>query len=80
MAHSADDRADELRTATGSSTGISLTLDPASLGWVRGTYNDYMSTMRDQPNSGADVLLCDTGVLLAAGNTKDRAHQACVPM
>jgi predicted nucleic acid-binding protein len=24
------------------------------------------------------MLLCDTGVLLAAGNIKDRAHQACV--
>lgn len=24
------------------------------------------------------MLLCDTGVLLAAGNLKDRAHQACV--
>ena len=24
------------------------------------------------------MLLCDTGVLLAAGNVKDQAHQACV--
>jgi uncharacterized protein len=24
------------------------------------------------------MLLCDTGVLLAAGNRKDQAHQACV--
>jgi uncharacterized protein len=24
------------------------------------------------------VLLCDTGVLLAAGNVKDRAHEACI--
>jgi len=24
------------------------------------------------------VLLCDTGVLLAAGNVKDHAHQACL--
>lgn len=24
------------------------------------------------------MLLCDTGVLLAAGNVKDHAHQACV--
>ena len=24
------------------------------------------------------MLLCGTGVLLAAGNIKDRAHQACV--
>jgi predicted nucleic acid-binding protein len=24
------------------------------------------------------MLLCDTGVLLAAGNIKDQAHQACV--
>jgi predicted nucleic acid-binding protein len=24
------------------------------------------------------VLLCDTGVLLAAGNIKDHAHQACL--
>jgi predicted nucleic acid-binding protein len=26
------------------------------------------------------VLLCDTGVLLAAGNIKDHAHQACVQL
>lgn len=24
------------------------------------------------------MLLCDTGVILAAGNSKDHAHQACV--
>jgi predicted nucleic acid-binding protein len=24
------------------------------------------------------MLLCDTGVLLAAGNTKDQAHRACI--
>ena len=24
------------------------------------------------------MLLCDTGVLLAAGNVKDHAHQACL--
>jgi uncharacterized protein len=24
------------------------------------------------------MLLCDTGVLLAAGNIKDQAHPACV--
>jgi predicted nucleic acid-binding protein len=24
------------------------------------------------------MLLCDTGVLLAAGNVKDQAHRACV--
>jgi predicted nucleic acid-binding protein len=24
------------------------------------------------------MLLCDTGVLLAAGNIKDQAHRACV--
>jgi predicted nucleic acid-binding protein len=24
------------------------------------------------------MLLCDTGVLLAAGNTKDQAHRPCV--
>jgi predicted nucleic acid-binding protein len=24
------------------------------------------------------MLLCDTGILLAAGNVKDQAHQACV--
>jgi predicted nucleic acid-binding protein len=24
------------------------------------------------------VLLCDTGVLLAAGNVKDHAHKACL--
>jgi uncharacterized protein len=24
------------------------------------------------------MLLCDTGVLLAAGNTKDHAHRACI--
>ena len=24
------------------------------------------------------MLLCDTGVLLAAGNVKDQAHQACL--
>src|SRR6266702_7991441 len=29
-------------------------------------------------NSAAEVLLCDTGVLLAAGNVKDHAHQACL--
>lgn len=26
------------------------------------------------------MLLCDTGVLLAAGNVKDQAHQACVSL
>ena len=26
----------------------------------------------------ADPLLCDTGVPLAAGNSDDQAHQACV--
>jgi uncharacterized protein len=26
------------------------------------------------------VLLCDTGVLLAAGNVKDRHHQACLKL
>src|SRR5690242_21369087 len=30
------------------------------------------------PNSAADMLLCDTGVLLAAGNIKDQAHQTCL--
>src|SRR6266568_5402362 len=30
------------------------------------------------PNSAADMLLCDTGVLLAAGNVKDQAHQTCL--
>src|SRR6266568_13892 len=29
-------------------------------------------------NSAAEVLLCYTGVLLAAGNVKDHAHQACL--
>jgi predicted nucleic acid-binding protein len=29
-------------------------------------------------NPAAEVLLCDTGVLLAAGNVKDHAHQACL--
>jgi hypothetical protein len=29
-------------------------------------------------NSAAEVRLCDTGVLLAAGNVKDHAHQACL--
>jgi uncharacterized protein len=29
------------------------------------------------PNSAADMSLCDTGVLLAAGNAKDHHH--CVP-
>src|ERR1017187_7023098 len=32
------------------------------------------------PNSATDMLLCDTGVLLAAGNVKDQAHQACVSL
>ena len=32
------------------------------------------------PNSAADMLLCDTGVLLAAGNVKDQAHQACLKL
>jgi uncharacterized protein len=31
-------------------------------------------------NSAADVLLCDTGVLLAAGNIKDHAHLSCVKL
>jgi uncharacterized protein len=26
------------------------------------------------------MLLCDTGVLLAAGNVKDHAHQACLKL
>jgi hypothetical protein len=26
------------------------------------------------------MLLCDTGVLLAAGNIKDQAHRACVKL
>jgi predicted nucleic acid-binding protein len=26
------------------------------------------------------MLLCDTGVLLAAGNVKDQAHRACVKL
>jgi predicted nucleic acid-binding protein len=26
------------------------------------------------------MLLCDTGVLLAAGNSKDQAHRACVQL
>jgi hypothetical protein len=26
------------------------------------------------------MLLCDTGVLLAAGNVKDQAHQACLKL
>ena len=32
------------------------------------------------PNSAADMLLCDTGVLLAAGNVKDRHHAACLAL
>src|SRR6266852_2386560 len=28
----------------------------------------------------AEMLLCDTGVLLAAGNVKDQAHLACVSL
>jgi uncharacterized protein len=30
------------------------------------------------PNSVTEMLLCDTGVLLAAGNVKDQHHQACL--
>ena len=30
------------------------------------------------PDPAAEVLLCDTGVLLAAGNVKDHARQACL--
>ncbi len=26
------------------------------------------------------MLLCDTGVLLAAGNVKDQAHQVCLKL
>jgi len=26
------------------------------------------------------MLLCDTGVLLAAGNVEDQAHQACLKL
>src|SRR5262249_6398623 len=29
-------------------------------------------------SSAGNVLLCDMGVLLAAGNTKDRAHRSCI--
>ena len=32
------------------------------------------------PNSAADMLLCDTGVLLAAGNVKDHYHAACLSL
>src|ERR1700756_5367071 len=32
------------------------------------------------PNSAADMLLCDTGVLLAAGNVKDHHHAACLAL
>src|SRR5487761_1305576 len=32
------------------------------------------------PNSAADMLLCDTGVLLAAGNVKDHHHAACLTL
>jgi uncharacterized protein len=32
------------------------------------------------PNSVTEVLLCDTGVLLAAGNAKDQHHQACLKL
>lgn len=31
-------------------------------------------------NSVTEVLLCDTGVLLAAGNAKDQHHQACLKL
>jgi predicted nucleic acid-binding protein len=31
-------------------------------------------------NSVTEVLLCDTGVLLAAGNVKDEHHHACVKL
>lgn len=31
-------------------------------------------------SSAADLLLCDTGVLLAAGNIKDHAHDACLAL
>jgi hypothetical protein len=29
---------------------------------------------------GRCVLLCDTGVLLAAGNVRDHAHEACIAL
>ncbi len=32
------------------------------------------------PRWAADVLLCDTGVLLAVGNAKDKHHQACLKL
>jgi uncharacterized protein len=36
---------------------------------------------RSSARSGAaEVLLCDTGVLLAAGNVKDQHHQACLKL
>lgn len=31
-------------------------------------------------SGAAEVLLCDTGVLLAAGNVKDRHHRACLKL
>ena len=31
-------------------------------------------------NSVTEVLLCDTGVLLATGNVKDEHHHACVKL
>src|SRR5579859_4700417 len=33
-----------------------------------------------RPNSAADMLLCDAGVLLAAGNVKDHHHAACLAL
>jgi predicted nucleic acid-binding protein len=32
------------------------------------------------PKSAADMLLCDTGVLLAAGNVRDHHHAACLEL